>query len=48
MTTSDAIQRCLTVIFEQFYSDKPAGLFYRDKRHLTKAIAWMAKHIAIG
>lgn len=38
MTAADSIQRCLTVIFEQFYAGKPTSMFYRDKRQLTKAI----------
>lgn len=38
MTPLDLIDRCLQVIHEQFYHDKPVSVFYRDKRNLTKAI----------
>ena len=38
MTPLDMIERCLRVIHEAFYHDKPVQIFYRDKRALTKAI----------
>lgn len=38
MTPSDAINRCLQVIYERWYADKSERLFFRDKRALTKAI----------
>ena len=38
MTPLDCIDRCLQIIQEQFYHDKPVQTFYRDKRNLTKAI----------
>lgn len=43
MTASDSIQRCLTVIYEQFYAEKPVSLFYRDRLQLTKAICRFGK-----
>ena len=39
MTPADCIGRCLTIIREKFYHDKPERLFFRDKTALMKAIA---------
>jgi hypothetical protein len=39
MTPADCINRCLTIIREKFYHDKPERIFFRDRTALTKAIA---------
>lgn len=37
MTPLDLIDRCLKVIYDQFYHERPVQVFYRDKKALTKA-----------
>ena len=38
MEIMDCVDRCLKLIYEKWYYDKPVNLFHRDKKNLTKAI----------
>ena len=39
MTIHECIDRCLTIIREKFYHDKPERIFFRDRTALIKAIS---------
>lgn len=38
MNTMECVDRVLKLIYEKWYHDKDPGVFFRDKRNLTKAI----------